>query len=153
MKYDIALTECGLPYLRKLKNSKADEKLPGGKYDVILFSHVLQKIKNEELVFEELKRLLRPGGFALIQTLIDWKMERTYENPKNEEDIDRLKPIFEPGIERIYGANFKKQLVNTGFHVEMIDYADLLGNYAQTYYQLGNGSREIIFKCKKYKIT
>lgn len=148
-EFNLDLSTVSLDYLRNLDQEEKYEKLPGGKADVIIFSHVLEFIADEELVFEELKRLLRPGGFVLIQTIVNWEMDRTYEHPKTTEDKDRLNQYFTPGVERIYGADFKKHLIRAGFSVEMIDYSDQLGIEANKYYCLGDGVREIIFKCKK----
>lgn len=125
------------------------EKLPGSHYDVIIFSQLLQYVQDEQAVFSELKRLLRPGGVVIILTVINWEMERTYENPVTDEDRDRLHKFYEPGLERVYGADFQKRLVKAGFEVEVIDYADQLGYVAREYYRLGDGTREMIIKCKK----
>jgi SAM-dependent methyltransferase len=147
-QYNIKLHECSIDYFNNLQIDDF-EKFPGSRYDVIIFSHLLQHLKDEQAVFSELKRLLRPGGFVIIITLINWEMERTYENPVTEEDRDRLNRCFEPGLERVYGADFQKRLVKAGFGVEIIDYADQLGSVAREYYRLGDGTREMIFKCKK----
>lgn len=147
--YKINLKTVGFSYLNQLNKLPHDQKLKGGKYDVILFSHLLQYTIDETMVFEEIKRLLRQGGFALIVTIINWEMERTYENITSEEDKDRLKEFYEPGVKRVYGSDFYKHLIKAGFEVEVVDYAEQLGNSARTYYQLGNGVREMIFKCKK----
>lgn len=147
---DISLQTSKISYLNNIEKTPHEKKLEGGKYDVIIFHQQLQYITNEKPVFEELKRLLRPGGFVIITTIINWEMDHTYENITTDEDKDRLKSYFEPGVQRIYGSNFHKHLKKTGlFDVEEIDYAFQLGNAAINYYQLGNRSREIIFKCKK----
>jgi SAM-dependent methyltransferase len=146
--FNIELEERSFDYFNNLQNPNF-EKLHGSRFDVIIFSHLLQYIKDKQAVFSELKRLLRPGGFVIIMTLINWEMDRTYEKPETEEDIERLHHYFEPGLERVYGSDFQKQLVRAGFEVEVVDYADQLGSVAHDYYQLGNGSREMIFKCKK----
>jgi len=148
-KHNINITYSDVNYLNRLGEIHPEKKLKGGKADVILFTHVLEYVKNEEAVFEELKRLLRTGGFVLIQTIVNWEMDRTYDNPKTSEDRDRLKSYFEPGAQRIYGYDFKKLLGRAGFKVEKIDYADQLGTSAKKYYRLGDGTREMIFKCKK----
>jgi SAM-dependent methyltransferase len=135
-------------YFEKLIDQQI-EKLPGGKYDVIIFAQLLQIVSDEQETFAELKRLLRTGGFIIIMTLVNWSMDRTYEKPASDEDKDRLKNFYFPGIERVYGSDIAKRLVKAGFDVETIDYADLLGNSAREYYRLGEGAREIIFKCKK----
>jgi SAM-dependent methyltransferase len=147
-RYTIKLHECSFNYITGLQNP-GFEKIPGSKYDVIIFSQLLQYVKDEQAVFSELKRLLRPGGFVIIMTIINWEMERTYEKPVTEEDRERLYQYFEPGLERVYGADFQNRLIKAGFGVEAIDYADQLGSVAREYYRLGEGIREIIFKCKK----
>lgn len=130
-------------------DSKNTENLTGNIYDVIILPHVLQFIDDDQMVYSELKRLLRPGGIAIIQTVTNPEMDRTYENIKTSEDIDRLKDHYEPGYLRIYGANFNKHLAKAGFDVEVIDYAGQLGTPAHEYYHVGRSERELIFICKK----
>jgi SAM-dependent methyltransferase len=126
-----------------------NHKVQGGIYDVIIFSHQLQYMKNDEACLEELKRLLRTGGIALIQTIVHPEMDRTYEHINTSDDRDRLKEYYEPGIESVYGVNFHKHLKKAEFKIEIIDFAQLLGESATQYYCLGNGDREKIYKCKK----
>lgn len=145
---DVRVEKSDILYLNSLTENCSD-RLSGGEKDVIICSHVLQYTKDDEGALQELKRLLRPGGIILIVTLINWEMDRSYENPSSNEDRERLDEFFEPGVERVYGANFFKILVKAGFEVEAIDYAERLGDNAQKYYQLGTADREMIFKCRK----
>jgi SAM-dependent methyltransferase len=126
-----------------------DEKIRGGSFDVILMPHLIQFLKNEDQALEELLRLLRPGGFVLMMTVINWSMDRVYESPKTEEDESRLGGTMEPGVERVYGSNFQKHIERAGFKVEAINYPEQLGEPAHQYYRLGDEIRELIFKCKK----
>jgi SAM-dependent methyltransferase len=135
-------------YFDKLTDSTF-EKLPGGKYDVIIFVQLLQIVKDEQAAFAELKRLLRTGGFIIVMTLVNWEMDRTYEKPVTDEDKDRLSQFYSPGLERVYGSDVAKKLIKAGFSVEAVDYVDQLGPAAREYYRLGDGSTNIIFKCKK----
>lgn len=126
-----------------------EKRLKGGVYDVIIFSRQLEFLDDDELVLAELRRLLRTGGFVVLQTIVNPEMDRTYEHIVNDEDRDRLKQYFEPGVVSIYGVNFHKHLAKAGFKVEVIDFAHRLGEGAIDYYRLGNGVRETIYKCKK----
>ncbi|MFA9390757.1 MAG: methyltransferase domain-containing protein [Prolixibacteraceae bacterium] len=145
----IKVEVAGLKYLNQLNSEKRQaDRLMGGQFDVVLLSHVLEFTNDENSVFEELKRLLRPGGFVLLQTAINWEMDRSYQLPQTTEDQERLKKYFVPGVQRIFGSNLENQLIKAGFDVEKIDYADQLGGAAIKYYQLGSNG-EIIFKCKK----
>lgn len=141
-------TEKRITFTNRLLN-RNNEMQTGGTYDVIIFSHQLQYIGNEDLVIAELKRLLRTGGTILLQTIVNPNMDRAYENIETAEDRDRLKNFYQPGIKSIYGINLSKQLTKAGFNVEVVDFAQQLGESAIEYYGLGNSSREIIYKCKK----
>jgi 2-polyprenyl-3-methyl-5-hydroxy-6-metoxy-1,4-benzoquinol methylase len=46
------------------------------RFDVIIFSHVLEHLRNPELVLEKFSRLLRPGGAVLIAVpnTLSWRM-------------------------------------------------------------------------------
>jgi DNA-directed RNA polymerase subunit RPC12/RpoP len=147
-KYNIEIDTESSNYFEKLSD-KSFKKNQGGKYDVIIFAHLLQTVKDEQTTFIELLRLLRTGGFVLLMTVVNWEMDRTYEKPVTDEDKERLKSFYSPGLERVYGADVAKRLTKAGFDVETIDYSYQLGIAARDYYRLGEGIREIIFKCKK----
>lgn len=138
-----------LEYFTMNQHEIAGTRLRGGIYDVVVFSHQLQFLTNDDAVFAELKRLLRTGGLILIQTIVHPGMDRTYEQISTPEDRDRLKEYYEPGAKSIYGINFHKHLRRAGFQVSIIDFAQQLGEGAIGYYGLGNGVRETIYQCKK----
>lgn len=146
--YTIDLDVLDFSYLAELGSVNFAVK-QGGIYDVIIFSHLLEYVNDDILVLSELKRLLRPGGFIILQTIINVAMDRTYEHIETPVDRERLMNFYEPGVKSIYGANFHKHLSKAGFNVELVDFADCLGTAAKAYYQLGNGERELILKCKK----
>ena len=126
-----------------------NEKIKERKYDVIIFAHLLEKTEDEQYALAKLRNLLRNGGYLLIMTIVNQHMDRTYEKPATSEDKERLGRYYVRGVKRVYGNNVAKHLAKAGFEVEAIDYADQLGNAARTYYQLGEDSEEIIYKCKK----
>jgi SAM-dependent methyltransferase len=124
-------------------------ELEGYPFDVILFTHQLQYVPDDLEALKALYSMLRPGGVALVTTIVNPHMDRTYDNPETEEDMDRLSHYYEPGVRRVYSRDLKKRIEKCGFRVSEIDYADLLGEAARNYYSLGNGDREIIYFCKK----
>lgn len=148
-RHDIDLDLQNLRYLNSLAKMEHDHKVKGGQYDVVILPHVVQYVYNDVVALEDVKRVLRPGGFVLIMTIVHPNMDRTYENINSDDDKERLSKYYEDGVKRIYGANINKHLAKAGFEVEIIDYVDQLGKSARDYYRLGNGAREIIFKCIK----
>jgi SAM-dependent methyltransferase len=124
-------------------------KYPENTFDYIICSHVLGHVPDESKAVKELLRVLKPDGIALLLTLIDWNRAKTYENPHALTKFQRLQHFSEPDLLRLHGADFKERISTGGFKVEMINYAEQLGIEYHKKFSLGNGEREIIFKCTK----
>lgn len=120
---------------------------PENSFDLILCSHVLGHVPDERKAVDELYRVLKPDGQALVMTIINWNLEKTFEDPRITKASERLEKYTEPDLVRLHGADFAQRLRKGGFRVEVIDYAAQLGGKTKTYFSLGNGDREIIFKC------
>lgn len=120
-------------------------------FDLILCSHVLGHVPDERKAIDELYRVLKPGGQALVMTIINWHLEKTFESPDVLTANERLEKYTEPDLVRLHGPDFASRLGKSGFNVEVIDYASQLGYEAKTHFSLGNGDREIIFKCTKHQ--
>jgi len=120
---------------------------PENSFDLILCSHVLGHVPDERKAVDELYRVLKPDGQALLMTIINWNLEETFEDSRITKASERLEKYTEPDLVRLHGADFAQRLQRSGFQVEVIDYATQLGNETKTYFSLGNGDREIIFKC------
>lgn len=122
---------------------------PDNYFDIIICSHVLAHVPNEEKAIRELKRVLSKDGIALIMTLIDLNSQKTYENADVVSPEDRILHYSEPDLYRLHGLDFELRLQNQGFQTEAIDYRKHLLSSINTKYSLGDGQREIIFKCCK----
>lgn len=118
-------------------------------FDCIICSHVLGHVPDEQQAIQEMRRVLKPDGLALVLTFIDPNREVTYEDPSIETSQERLEHYSEPDLLRLHGRDFGQRLAYGKFEVETIDYAAQLGPDMQQKYKLGNGDRELIFKCKK----
>ena len=58
--------------------------------DVIICNHVLEHIPNDILAMEELYRILKNKGFAILQVPISLDIENTIEDPSIVTEKDRL---------------------------------------------------------------
>ncbi len=121
---------------------------PDNYFNYIICSHVLGHVPNEQLAIKELYRVLKTDGFALILTLLSGN-ERTFEDNNVLSSEDKLKSYGESDLCRLHGKDFAIRLQSIGFYVETIDYRLNFSNDIQKKYALGNGEREIIFKCVK----
>lgn len=126
-----------------------DIQFPDNTFDLIICSHVLGHVPDEPKAIAELFRVLKPGGQALIMTLLNSDNANTFEDAGIVSIEDRIKFYGEPDLCRLHGADFGKRLEVPGFKVEAIDYRQQLNLQILERGLFGDGKREIIFKCTK----
>lgn len=123
-----------------------DIPYPEDYFDLILCSHVLGHVPDEAQAIRELRRVLKPGGQALIMTLLGLEAPHTLEDERIATPAERLARYGEPDLCRRHGLDFAKRLEKQGFRVERIDYRQALPAEVVTQQQLGDGQRELIFR-------
>jgi SAM-dependent methyltransferase len=118
-------------------------------FDIIICSHVLGHIKDEERAIREMRRVIKKNGIALIITVLDLTSKVTIENTNFSTAEQKLKNYGEPDLCRLHGLDFSLRIENQGFKVETIDYRKIIEIKSSLNYSLGDGKRELIFKCEK----
>jgi len=121
---------------------------PDNYFDYIICSHVLGHVSDEQKAIEELHRVLKSDGKALIMTILDRKSEKTHEDTAITTAEERLKNYSEADLVRLHGLDFAQRLSHR-FHVEENDYRKHFNDSFQKRFSLGDGNREIIFICTK----
>lgn len=137
------------PAFATYKIDITDIKYPDNYFDIIICSHVLGHIPDESMAISELSRVLSPNGMALILTLLNSDNKKTFEDPSIISNSERLLNYGEPDLCRLHGIDFKETLMKNGFEVTIIDYRKGLETQILNRYRLGDGKRELIFKCCK----
>ena len=117
-------------------------------FDFILCLHVLEHIPDDSKAMRELYRVLKPGGWALIQVPIDINRSKTFEDPTVVSEEDRLRVFGQVDHVRICGLDYSERIKKAGFLVDIIDYPKFLSQ--EDLQRYGLMSREDIFICKKY---
>lgn len=115
-----------------------------GSYQIILCSHVLEHIPNDEAAMREMYRVLVPGGIALIQ--VPLAGERTFEAPAARSTEDRERLYGRADHVRIYGSDIGDRLGGAGFEVKMVPYGAQYDQPEQVRYGLDPEEMLIIGK-------
>ncbi len=115
-------------------------------FDYLICSHVLGHVPDENKAISECKRVLKPSGVALFLSVIPPTQQETLEYFEDLTAQQRLSMYGESDLIRLHGTDFLNRLA-TQFHVEAIDYRLQCSPEDQTKYSLGNGEREVIYKC------
>jgi hypothetical protein len=107
------------------------------RFDVVLCNHVLEHIPEDVRAMGELRRVLRPGGWALLQTPIDTERATTYEDPRILGPEERARHFGQSDHVRIYGRDYVDRLRAAGFDVRAIDFRKELGGEQVARFSLG----------------
>ncbi|NQV01262.1 MAG: class I SAM-dependent methyltransferase [Bacteroidia bacterium] len=93
-------------------------------FDVVLCNHVLEHIDNDLKALEEIRRILKPGGWAILQVPISMKLEETFYDPSINTPEEREKVYGQFDHVRIYGQDYPRFLERQEFIVKQYSPVD-----------------------------
>ena len=91
-------------------------------FDVVLCNHVLEHISDDTKAIRELYRILKPGGYGILQVPQDLTRKKTFEDNSITNKRDRAKIFGQYDHVRIYGQDYFDKLRSGGFKVKAINY-------------------------------
>lgn len=128
-----------------VKMDITDIGYPDESFDVLYCSHVLQHVPDDRRAIAEFFRVLRPGGWAVIQVPI-WRTV-TVEDPTVTDPDERVRLFGQFDHVRSYGPDFADRLAEAGFRVTVDPFPHRIG--AAHRERFGLMRREEIHFCRK----
>lgn len=127
-----------------VKQDITNISLEDNSFDYIICSHVLEHVIDDRKGMQELFRVLKPGGSALIEVPVDKSRQSTYEDFSITAPEERLKAFNQDDHVRIYGLDYKNRLQAAGFKVKIVAFKNknLISKY-------GLISGENLYICQK----
>ena len=116
-------------------------------FDVIFCNHVLEHIPDDTQAMRELYRVLKPGGWAVLQIPQDLSRATTFEDDSITDPKERAKIFGQYDHVRVYGRDYFDKLRSIGFEVQEVDYTQKMSKEQVERYCLADG--EIIPVVKK----
>jgi SAM-dependent methyltransferase len=130
-----------------IKMDITDIQYPEHSFDVIYCSHVLEHVPDDAKAMQELHRVLKPEGWAIL--LVPIVGEEIYEDFSITEPAARLKAFGLEDHVRQYGRRgYVERLQKAGFKVKVVEVRDLFDETQATRIGLRGDVGEIYF-CKK----
>jgi SAM-dependent methyltransferase len=130
---DVQADICNLPF--------SDQQ-----FDWVVCNHVLEHIPSDKIAMQEIFRVLKPGGTAILQVPLRLD-QNTFEDDRITDPKERAQVFGQYDHVRIYGKDYRERLEQIGFQVKMLAYAEQLTSEEQTRYAVP--ANEIIPICTK----
>lgn len=92
-------------------------------FDVIVCNHVLEHIVDDRKAMSELYRVMKPGGWGILQVPMKNSLEKTYEDFTITDPKERQKHFGQYDHVRWYGMDYFDRLRSVGFQAEINFYS------------------------------
>jgi len=116
-------------------------------FDIVICNHVLEHVPDDGKAMTEIFRVLRPGGWAILQVPISLTLGCTFENSSIRSPEERERLFGQHNHVRIYGQDYERRLQRAGFCVEKYSFVKDFGESKSEFYGLLKD--EILFVCRK----
>ena len=88
-------------------------------FHVVFCNHVLEHVEDDRKAMLEIYRVLKPGGFAILQIPLFYPLrDTTYENPAITSAKERERAFGQSDHVRMYGRDYSDRLKAAGFKVD-----------------------------------
>jgi SAM-dependent methyltransferase len=108
-------------------------------FDCFITLHVLEHIRDDHGALKELFRVLKHGGWGIIQVPVDLSMEKTKEDLSADTPEKRLSAFGQDDHVRLYGKDLKQKIEKAGFGVEYCDMWKELSEGDRERYRIAQG--------------
>lgn len=116
-------------------------------FDVVFCNHVMEHVEDDLKAMSEIHRVLKKGGWAIIQSPQDYNRAETLEDPRITDPKERERVYWQSDHLRLFGMDYGKRLERAGFQVTEDNYVMELSEKTINHYALP--ANEIIYFCKK----
>ena len=95
--------------------------LEDNRFDVVFCNHVLEHVDDAHQCMSELYRVMKPGGWGIMQVPLDYTRDTTYEDASITSPEEREKHFCQKDHVRLFGNDYPEWLKKAGFEVETFD--------------------------------
>lgn len=112
-------------------------------FDLVIANHVLEHVSDDRAAVREIFRVLRPGGYAILQTPFSAKLQRTWSDPGIDDAPSRLHAYGQEDHVRLFGSDIFDRIAESGLVPCIAVHAELLADFDAARY--GVNPREPFF--------
>ena len=117
-------------------------------FDALMCNHVLEHVENDLKALSEFYRVLKPGGWAILQVPFFHPLpEKTFEDASITDPLEREKVFGQDDHVSKYGKDYPDRIRSVGFQVKEEEFVKTLSEEDVRKYALPE-EEIIIFACK-----
>lgn len=122
-------------------------------FDVVMCNHLLEHVRDDIMAMKEIRRVMKPGGWGIMQVPVNESREKTYEDHRIKTPGERRKHFGQNDHVRDFGKDYPERLSKAGFTVKVDDYITTLSSGALERYSVKRGEgisfEDMIFRVEK----
>ena len=112
-------------------------------FDILIVNHVLEHVQDDIKALNEIHRVLKPGGIAILQTPYSAILEKTFCDNGIDTNLMRHHAYGQEDHVRLYGKDIFKLIESVGFQSEINLHSDVLYEIDSDYH--GVNPKEPLF--------
>lgn len=83
-------------------------------FDLVIANHVLEHVNDDLRALGEIHRVLKQGGYAILQTPYSAKLHHTWQDPGIDDDAARLQAYGQSDHVRLFGRDIFARFASVG---------------------------------------
>jgi len=112
-------------------------------FDLLIANHVLEHVEDDKRAMREIARVLKPGGYAILQTPYSEVLDRTWEDSGIRSEQARLEAFGQEDHARLFGRDVFERFTQQGLESKVKFHDELLAGYCSR--RFGFNEREPFF--------
>ncbi len=134
--------------LAKVKMDIHEIPFEDNTFDIVFCNHVLEHVDNDILAMSEIRRVLKPGGWAILQVPFFFPLkDKTFEDFSITSPKEREKVFGQDDHVRMYGKDYPDRIRKAGFKVLEDEFVHTLRR--QEIHRYALPENEVIYRCEK----
>ncbi|MGA9854230.1 MAG: methyltransferase domain-containing protein [Gammaproteobacteria bacterium] len=117
-----------------------------GSFDILIANHVLEHVADDRRALAEIYRVLKAGGYAILQTPYSRKLHHTWEDPGIADEAARLQAYGQADHVRLYGMDIFERFASAGFNSCVRQHTELLSDTDADKFGINNQEPFFLFQ-------
>lgn len=115
-------------------------------FDLVIANHVLEHVADDHKALSEIHRVLKVGGYAILQTPYSAKLHTTWTDNGICDDVTRLQTYGQEDHVRLYGRDIFSRITSTGLKSYVQGHSELLHEFDANRYGINPDEPFFLFR-------